>query len=76
MNTDEEGTQEGKLSEEEIQQVVGYRKLMKKRAVKNAEAGCKISLGYLSLINSCDMARQIDNDLDYSDDSDDIEMHY
>lgn len=72
----EEELDEGKLSEEEIQQMVGYRRMMKERVGIAASNGDKICGSYLALLDSCPMAKQIDNDLDYSDDSDDIEMHY
>lgn len=72
----DEELDEGKLSEEEIQQMVGYRRMMKERVRIAASKGDPICGSYLALLDSCPMARQIDNDLDYSEDSDDVEIHY
>jgi hypothetical protein len=72
----DEDLSDGKLSEEEIQQLVGYRRMMKERVRIAASNGDKICGSYLALLDSCPMARQIDSDLDYSEDSDDVEIHY
>lgn len=67
---------EGTLSEQEIQELYGYRQMMKERVRIAASNGNKICGAYLSLLDSHPLARQMDELNDWSDDCDDIEMHY
>jgi hypothetical protein len=71
-----EELEDGKLSEQEIQELVAYRRMMRGWVNDAASRGNKICGSYLALLNSHPLAMQIDRDLDYSEDSDDIEMHY
>jgi hypothetical protein len=71
-----EELEDGKLSEQEIQELVSYRRMMRGWVNNAASRGNKICGGYLALLNSHPLAMEIDRDLDYSEDSDDIEMHY
>jgi len=71
-----EELEDGKLSEQEIQELVGYRRMLKEWARDAACRGNKICASYLALLDSHPMAKSIDDDLDYSDDAGDIEMMY
>lgn len=68
--------EDGQLSENEIQELVSYRKMMKERVQQAALRGSKICSAYLEMVNSSPMAKYIDDMGDYSSDSDDIEPMY
>jgi len=67
---------EGTLSEQEIQELHGYRQMMKERVKIAATNGNKICAMYLDMVNSHPLARQTDELGDWSDEADDIEIHY